>query len=57
MKILITGSSGLMGREIAYQLSKNKKYDLNLDFKFEIRNFNRPLKFLIHIKIKRLYFL
>ena len=30
MKILITGSNGLIGKEIAYQLSKNKKYDLNL---------------------------
>ena len=30
MKILITGSGGLIGKEIAYQLSKNKKYDLNL---------------------------
>ena len=30
MKILITGSGGLIGKEIAYQLSKNKRYDLNL---------------------------
>ena len=30
MKILITGSDGDIGKEIAIQLKKNKKYDLNL---------------------------
>ena len=30
MRILITGSDGEIGREIAYQLSKNQKYNLNL---------------------------
>ena len=30
MKILITGSDGEIGKKIAYQLSKNHKYNLNL---------------------------
>ena len=30
MKILITGSDGEIGKKIAYQLSKNQKYNLNL---------------------------
>lgn len=30
MRILITGANGEIGKEIAYQLSKNKKYNLDL---------------------------
>lgn len=41
MKILITGSEGLIGKEIAYQLSKNKKYDLNLLSNKRINNNNK----------------
>ena len=53
MKILITGSGGLIGKEIAYQLSKNKKYDLNLlsnkrinnkKKKFFYQNLLKPIK-------------
>ncbi len=53
MRILITGSGGLIGKEIVYQLSKNKKYDLNLlsnkrinkkKIKFFYQNLLKPIK-------------
>ena len=53
MRILITGSDGEIGREIAYQLSKNQKYNLNLlsnkkinrkKFNFFYQNLLKPIK-------------
>ena len=56
MKILITGSGGLIGREITYQLSKNKKYDLNLLSNKRInnnkKNFHQNLLKPIKLKLK-----
>ena len=43
MRILITGSGGLIGKEIVYQLSKNKKYDLNLLSNKRIKNKKKKL--------------